>query len=113
MYGGSMRQAGIVAAGALYGLDHNVERLVEDHANARLLAELLAGIDGVEIDPATVESNLVFFSVADGSALVAGLAAEGVEMSNEGPRVRAVTHLDVDRDGIERAAAAVASVLAG
>jgi len=113
MFGGSMRQAGIVAAGALYGLDHNVERLAEDHENARLLAELLAEIEGVAIAPEEVESNLVFFEVADGDALIAGLAAAGVEMSNEGPRVRAVTHLDVDREGVERAAEAVASVLAG
>jgi threonine aldolase len=112
MYGGSMRQAGIVAAGALYALDHNVERLAEDHANARLLADLLADVAGVTVKPEEVESNLVFFEVADGDALIAGLAAAGVEMSNEGPRVRAVTHLDVDRDGVERAAAVVASLLA-
>ncbi len=112
MYGGSMRQAGIVAAGALYALDHNVERLVEDHENARFLAEALAAIDGVEIEPEKVESNLVFFEVADGDALVAALAQAGVEMSNEGRRVRAVTHLDVDRAGVQRAAAAVAAALA-
>lgn len=112
MYGGSMRQAGIVAAGALYALDHNVERLAEDHANARFLAEALAQIDGVEIEPEKVESNLVFFEVADGDALVAALAERGVEMSNDGGRVRAVTHLDVDRAGVQRAAEAVAAALA-
>ena len=64
MLGGSMRQAGIVAAGARYGLQHNVERLAEDHANAKFLAEGLAEIDGVEIDPATVETNIVIFDVA-------------------------------------------------
>ncbi|MFN8216624.1 MAG: GntG family PLP-dependent aldolase [Solirubrobacterales bacterium] len=111
MYGGSMRQAGIVAAAALYALDHNVERLREDHANARFLADALAQIEGVQIEPEKVETNLVFFDVADGDALIAGLAAAGVEMSNEGSRVRAVTHLDVDRAGIERAAEAVAAVL--
>ena len=78
-----MRQAGIVAAGALYALDHNVERLAEDHANARFLAEALAQIEGVAIEPEKVESNLVFFEVADGDALAAALAERGVEMSNE------------------------------
>jgi threonine aldolase len=112
MYGGSMRQAGIVVAAALYALDHNVERLAEDHANARFLADALAQIDGVSIEPEKVETNLVFFEVADGDALVAGLAERGVEMLNEGPLVRAVTHLDVDRAGVERAAEAVAATLA-
>ena len=65
MFGGAMRQAGIVAAGALWALEHNVDRLAEDHANARALAEGLAAIDGVSIDPATVETNIVIFEVAD------------------------------------------------
>ncbi|MGV1049781.1 MAG: threonine aldolase family protein [Solirubrobacterales bacterium] len=113
MLGGAMRQAGIVAAGALWALDHNVERLAEDHANARLLAEGLAAIDGVAIDPALVETNIVVFAVADPAALLAALAADGVEMSVFGPYVRAVTHLDVDRAGIERAVGSVAAALAG
>ena len=107
MFGGAMRQAGIVAAGALYALDHNVERLAEDHANARALAEGLATIDGVAIDPATVETNIVIFAVPDPAALVAGLAARGIETSVFGARVRAVTHLDVDAAGIDRTLAAV------
>jgi threonine aldolase len=111
MLGGAMRQAGIVAAGALWGLDYNVERLAEDHANARLLAEGLVAIDGVSIDPALVETNIVIFDVAEPAALVADLAAAGVEMSVFGPHVRAVTHLDVDREGVERAVAAVAASL--
>jgi threonine aldolase len=111
MLGGAMRQAGIVAAGALWALEHNVERLAEDHANAGLLAAGLAEIDGVSIDPASVETNIVIFEVADPGQLVEGLAAEGVEMVRFGPRVRAVTHLDVDRAGIERAVQAVATVL--
>ncbi len=65
MLGGSMRQAGFVAAAARYGLQHNVERLADDHANAKFLAEGLAEIDGVEIDPSTVETNIVIFDVAD------------------------------------------------
>jgi threonine aldolase len=111
MYGGAMRQAGIVAAGALWALEHNVERLAEDHANARALAEGLAAIDGVEIDPATVETNIVIFEVADPAALVDGLAARGIELSAFGERVRAVTHLDVDAAGVERTLAAIRELL--
>jgi threonine aldolase len=102
MFGGAMRQAGIVAAGALWALEHNVERLAEDHENARLLAEGLAEIDGVAIDPATVETNIVIFEVDDAARLVEDLAAAGIEVRNRGSLVRAVTHLDVDRAGIER-----------
>lgn len=111
MLGGAMRQAGIVAAGALWALDNNVERLAEDHANARALAEGLAAIEGVAIDPATVETNIVIFDVAEPNALVEALAADGVEMTVFGPHVRAVTHLDVDRAGVERAVEAVAGAL--
>lgn len=111
MFGGSMRQAGIVAAGARYGLQHNVERLAEDHANARFLAEGLAEIDGVEIDPATVETNIVIFDVVDGADLHDKLKAAGVETSLLEGRVRMVTHLDVDRAGIETALAAVRAAL--
>jgi threonine aldolase len=111
MLGGAMRQAGIVAAGALWALDHNVERLAEDHANARALAASLAAIDGVAIDPATVETNIVIFDVDDPNSLVDSLAAAGIEMTVFGPHVRAVTHLDVDRAGVERAVEAVAAAL--
>ena len=111
MLGGSMRQAGIVAAGARYGLQHNVERLAEDHANAKFLAEGLAEIDGVEIDPATVETNIVIFDVADAGALHDKLLAAGVDTSLLEGRVRMVTHLDVDRKGIETALAKVKDAL--
>jgi threonine aldolase len=109
MTGGAMRQAGIVAAGCLYALDHNVERLAEDHVNAGRLAEGLAAIDGVQLDPATVETNIVIFEVEDGPALVERIA-DRVELQALGPkRVRAVTHLDVDREGIDRALEAFSS----
>jgi threonine aldolase len=111
MLGGSMRQAGIVAAGARYGLQHNVERLAEDHANAKFLAEGLAAIDAVEIDPATVETNIVIFDVRDAASLHDSLRADGVETSLLDGRVRMVTHLDVDRAGIETALAAVSDAL--
>jgi threonine aldolase len=113
MLGGSMRQAGVVAAAALYALDHNVERLAEDHENARALADGLAQIDGISVDPAAVETNIVIFEVRDAPGVVAQLAGAGVDMGSVGPRqVRAVTHLDVDRGGIDRALAAVRRVLA-
>jgi threonine aldolase len=112
MMGGAMRQSGIVAAAGLYALDHHVERLADDHARARRLAEGLASLPGVEIDPATVETNIVIFAVPDAAAFTAALAAQDVEMSHFGPtRVRAVTHLDVDDEGIERALAVAAQAL--
>lgn len=113
MLGGALRQAGVAAAAALHALDHHVERLAEDHANARRLAEGLAEADGVRLDPATVETNIVIFEVHDADALLAALARDGVEMSRAGAgRVRAVTHLDIDAAGIERALAAVRAALA-
>ncbi len=111
MLGGSMRQAGIVAAGARHGLQHNVERLATDHANAKFLAEGLAEIDGVEIDPATVETNIVIFDVADAADLHAELEAAGIETSLLEGRIRMVTHLDVARAGVEMALAAVRDAL--
>jgi len=111
MLGGSMRQGGFAAAAARYALQHNVERLADDHANARFLAEGLAAIPGVEIDPSTVETNIVIFDVADAKALHDQLLDAGVEVSLLEGRVRMVTHLDVDRAGIEKALAAVQAAL--
>jgi threonine aldolase len=112
MLGGALRQAGIVAAGALYALDHNVERLAEDHANARRLASGLAEIDGISIDPSEVTTNIVIFSVADPDGLCASLERAGVRMGAlDASRVRAVTHLDVDEAGIDAAIAAVRGAL--
>jgi threonine aldolase len=103
MLGGAMRQSGILAAGCLYALEHHVERLADDHANARLLAEGLAGLPGVELDPQRVQTNIVIFAVADAPGLVARAAAN-VELSVlDERRVRAVTHLDVGRADVERA----------
>jgi threonine aldolase len=113
MLGGAMRQAGIVAAGALWALDHHVDRLADDHANARLLAEGLADIPGVTIDPNDVETNIVVFGVPDSERFCERLAERDVVMGPLGPQsVRAVTHLDVDADGVRRAVDAARSVLA-
>src|SRR6266481_5505505 len=105
--GGAMRQAGIIAAGGVYALRHHVDRLAEDHAHARRLAEGLAALPGVAVDPATVETNIVFFELTgDLTAAIAveRMLAHGVRMGALGPRtVRAVTHLAVDTAGIERA----------
>jgi threonine aldolase len=112
MMGGALRQAGIVAAGALYALDNHVERLTEDHANARLLAEGLAALPNVSIDPAAVETNIVIFEVADAVATCGALWDEGVQLAPlDARRIRAVTHLDVDRAGVERALEAMRRVL--
>jgi threonine aldolase len=112
MLGGAMRQAGIVAAGALYALDHNVERLAEDHANAKRLAEGLAALDGIALDPDEVETNIVIFEVDDPDGLCAALERRGVLMGVVGERqIRAVTHLDVDADGVQEAVTAVESAL--
>ncbi|HEY7633793.1 MAG TPA: threonine aldolase family protein [Thermoleophilaceae bacterium] len=104
MWGGAMRQSGVVAAAGLYALDHNVERLAEDHENARVLAEGLAEIESVTIDPATVQSNIVVFEVPDATKTGEDLRSAGVQVTRlDLTRLRAVTHLDVDRAGIERA----------
>lgn len=112
--GGAMRQSGILAAAALYALDNNVERLAEDHANAGRFANGIAGLPGINLDPATVETNIVVFDVS-GTGRSAkefaerALAEHGVQFSTVGESlVRAVTHLDVDANGIDQAITAVA-----
>lgn len=113
MYGGGMRQVGILAAAALYALDHNVERLAEDHANARRLAEAIAVLPGVLLDAINVETNIVIFDIdarlGTGEQLAARLREKGVLMLAIGPqRLRAVTHLDVSRAQIDTAASVIA-----
>ncbi len=108
MWGGALRQAGILAAGALHALDHHVERLRDDHLNARFIAESLAGVNGLHVDPGLVETNIVILDVDDAHRLAGTLSRAGVEVSAVGPRrLRMVTHLDVDRAGCERAVRAV------
>ena len=112
MLGGAMRQSGIVAAAGLYALEHNVERLADDHERANRLAEGLAGVPGIELDPALVETNIVVFRVADAEDFCRRLEGEGVRMGVlDGGTVRAVTHLDVDDSGIERALEAARNVV--
>lgn len=117
-FGGAMRQAGIIAAAGVYALENHVERLAEDHENARLLAQGLAQIPGIELDPPEIETNMVFFTV-DGTGLTVQqlydrLLARGVRIgTGDGARMRAVTHLDVTRAGIEKAVQAVRDAVAG
>jgi threonine aldolase len=113
MLGGAFRQSGIVAAGCLYALDHNVERLADDHALARRLAEALAQIPGIAIDPSEVETNIVIFTVDDARRLVGDLADSVELQALDQHRVRAVTHMDVDADDIERAIAAIGEAVTG
>jgi threonine aldolase len=104
MIGGAMRQAGILAAAGLYALDNHVERLAEDHEHARMLADGLAELAAVQIDPERVETNIVICEVADAPAVVAALEERNVRAGALGPGLlRMVTHLDVGRPGIERA----------
>ena len=110
--GGAMRQAGIIAAGGLYALRHHVKRLAEDHANARRLAEGLAELPGIVVDPASVETNIVIFDIPGAAdAAITALLARGVRMGAMGPRtIRAVTHLDVSPAQVERALEAARAV---
>ena len=116
MFGGAMRQAGILAAAGLWALEHNLDRLAEDHVNARLLAERLSGLRGVEIDLGTVQTNIVIFRLAarapDAATIVARSREAGVLVSAFADRtVRAVTHLNVSRDDCRRAADRLAGVV--
>lgn len=109
MIGGALRQSGVVAAACLYALDHHVERLAEDHANARTLAEGLSALPGFDVQ--TPETNIVIADVPDAPALVGALSDRGVEVTPMGPtRIRCVTHLDVDAAAIDRALATFAEL---
>ena len=111
-----MRQAGIFAAAGLHALAHHVDRLAEDPAKARLFADLIAEVPGIVLDPAEVETNLVFFNV-DETGLSAKqisdrLLEKGIRIGIEGEfRMRLVTHLDVDWNDIEETAEVLTTVI--
>jgi threonine aldolase len=112
MFGGAMRQVGILAAAGLYALDHHVDRLADDHANATRIATQLAASPRVVLDAATVQTNIVIFSLAtgapDAAAVIAAAKADGVLLVAFGPRtLRAVTHLDVTREQCDHAAGVI------
>jgi threonine aldolase len=115
MFGGAMRQVGIIAAGALFALEHHRARLAEDHANAKALASGLEGVSGLETDPAEVETNMVMFQVRSLPAeqLVERLQERGVLVLAFGPEtIRAVTSLMVTSADIQAAVTRIARALA-
>jgi threonine aldolase len=116
MFGGAMRQVGILAAAGLYALDHHFARLPDDHTNAKVIADRLATCAHAVLDERTVQTNIVIFSLApgapDAAAVVAAARAHGVLIVAFGPRiVRAVTHLDVTREQCEHAAEVILDVI--
>jgi threonine aldolase len=123
LFGGGMRQSGILAAAGLHALDHHVARLAHDHRRARHLAEAIAAIPGLVCDLASVQTNLVFFDIAPDhprmvvptvarTQLIAELRDRGVLLAGGPYRLRAVTHLDVHDAGLEQAIAALKAVMA-
>lgn len=118
VFGGAMRQAGILAAGALYALENNVNRLAEDHANAQVLARAIGDCEGLELTPPKVETNLIWFrvdrSLATGPQLCAALRRRGVLVGNSGggQDLRACTHLDVNHKQTEHATRVIQETVA-
>lgn len=112
-FGGGMRQAGIIAAAALYALENHHDRLVDDHANAKLFAEGIAGLPGIDIDPATVQTNMVFFRVTSMPAqeLSDKMKQAGVLALPRGDRIRAVFHLEISREDTQAAIKAMQGIL--
>ena len=115
MWGGGMRQAGILAAAGLHAIDHHRSRLRDDHANARALAERLAGVRNLRVDPTRVQTNIVIIDLDSGTAAAVAerARASGVLVGpSAARRIRAVTHLDVDRAGVLRAGDVIAEIAA-
>ncbi|MBX7103415.1 MAG: aminotransferase class I/II-fold pyridoxal phosphate-dependent enzyme [Gemmataceae bacterium] len=115
VFGGAMRQAGVIAAAALYAIDHHIPRLAEDHANAQILAETISLCPGLKLAPPEVHTNLVWFEVGErhGSAkdLAGRFKERGLLVGVDHPRrLRACTHLDASRADIEKAAGIIKSV---
>ena len=117
MLGGSMRQSGVIAAAALYALEHNWDRLAEDHDNAHHLAQGVANIKGLDCEVDRMQTNLVFFEVRKpgwtAAKLVEACKERGVGLgANTATRIRAVTHLDVSRKDIDTALKVISDVMA-
>ena len=115
-FGGAMRQAGIIAAAGVHALEHHVDRLADDHANAKRFASAIAQIPGVILDVSTVETNMIYFDLEPGGPTAAEvgkrLRAHGVRIGDtDNYTMRAVTHIDVDATGVGKAAQALAAVL--
>ena len=117
VFGGGLRQAGMMAAAAIYALDRHVERLSEDHENAKTFAKAIAAIEGIRVTVADVESNLVFFELdpklGTGAQLSSALLQRNIKMNCSGPqRLRACTHLDVSREDVLKAVDGIRDCLA-
>ncbi len=117
-FGGGMRQAGILAAGAIYAVQHHLERLAEDHRRARRLAEAIAQLPGISLDLNTVQTNIVIFDMAHAAmsaeALVQRLQQENILMIHFGEsKIRAVTHLHIQDEDIERTISTLRAILLG
>ncbi|HEY7492691.1 MAG TPA: low-specificity L-threonine aldolase [Candidatus Tectomicrobia bacterium] len=119
MFGGSMRQAGILAAAGIYALEHNVDRLAEDHQHAKLLAERISSARGLRLNPQEVETNILYFQLdpaearLDAYALMQAMRQQGVlGLALNASTMRLVTHLDVSREQVEEAARVICDLLA-
>jgi threonine aldolase len=116
LFGGALRQAGVVAAAAQYAMENHVERLRIDHENAKAFADAICQVDGITLETPDVQTNIVFFKVdpelGNATQLSTRLREQGVRINASGPqRLRACTHLDVDRKGVLRAAEAIGSIV--
>src|SRR4029079_5283366 len=116
--GGAMRQAGSIRAARPYALDHNIDRLADDHANARVIADRLSTSPRVDLDPATVQTNILVFGLSadapDAPTVVTRAKERDVLIFAFGPRtIRAVTHLDVSPDQCARAADVLLDIIGG
>jgi threonine aldolase len=116
IFGGAMRQAGVIAAGALYAMDHHVDRLADDHRNAQVIAQAIADTPGLRLDPPDVHTNLVWFEIdpefATAHEVFERLKARGVLVGNGGEHtLRACTHLNVSAADAERAAEIIRKAL--
>ena len=115
LFGGGMRQSGIIAAGALFALENNIDRLAEDHQNAQIFTEHVSRCDGAELDPASVDSNIVIFRIAPAIGSAADFCTtaktKGIWMLPFGAQhVRAVTHLHISSDDADRAGNAIQQI---
>jgi threonine aldolase len=112
MFGGGWRQAGIIASGALFALDNNIDRLAEDHIRARMLAESIGQMDGFEVDISTVQSNMVYISTeALATDVIQNLAENGIDaLDLSSHMIRLVTHLHITDEDIERTIAVFSSL---
>ena len=114
--GGALRQAGMLARAGLYAFENHLDKIAQDHINAKRLAEMIGSHELIDLDPADIESNLVFIDISKtgipSGKIVAELEAQGINMGAFGEStIRAVTHLDVSAEDIEEAGVAFLNIL--